>query len=314
MVIEHALGCASGRRPADRRGLSTSPHQQGYGELGFCSDPRGAAVLARMALVIALLATTSLSTTARERSNNPEERWPVCGEWRGVPVDGGSGDVNDIAVVSSTDAWIIVDEGYEFFNRSFIYRWDGLRWSKVAIPEPTTGDIPFWELTALGVVSPTEIWAVGYEVRYDTQATRPISARWNGRRWRWVHIETPHLRAQLQGLAVVPGTHRLWAVGFTHPGSHHEDRRTFVLVWNGMEWRRVRSPSPGRWSEYLDVVSVGGSTWAVGTMKPEGSAARLLASKWTGHGWTVHQGPRGYVEAVDGLGARDLWAVGWNWS
>jgi hypothetical protein len=85
-----------------------------------------------------------------------------------------------------------------------------------------------------------------------------------------------------------------------------------VLLWNGERWRRVASPDPGVWSEFVDVVSVDGATWAMGTFKPEGGAPHMLASKWTGSAWTVRTGPRGWAEAVDGLGRRALWAVGWS--
>src|SRR5512132_446136 len=71
-------------------------------------------------------------------------RWAVCGEWRHVPVDDGRGSVTDVAVVSPTEAWAITDYGYEVFNRSYVYRWKGTRWSRVRIPQPATGDVPFW--------------------------------------------------------------------------------------------------------------------------------------------------------------------------
>jgi hypothetical protein len=236
-------------------------------------------------------------------------RWATCGEWSHVPVTDGRGSVTDVAVVSPTDAWVITDYGYESFNRSYIYRWRGTRWSRVRIPPPSTGDVPFWSLEALAVVTPSEIWAVGFELRYTTGSIRPITARWNGRRWRWVHVRIPRLHGNLQGAAAVPGTHRVWAVG--HEASKgHGDRETFVLLWNGQAWRRVESPHPGRWSEFVDVTSVGGATWALGSVHPAGRRSRLLAAKWTGGGWAVRTGPRGRIAALDGARRRSLWAVG----
>ncbi len=236
-------------------------------------------------------------------------RWAVCGEWRHVPVDDGRGSVTDVAVASPTEAWAITDYGYEVFNRSYVYRWKGTRWARVRIPKPATSDTPFWSLEALAVVSPTNVWAVGFERRAATGFVRPITARWNGQRWRWVHVGIPNLRGELDGAAVVPGTHRVWAVG--HDASRRYERRsTFVLLWNGHEWRHVASPSPGAWSQFSDVVSVGGATWAVGTVDPSGGPKRLLAAKWTGGGWAVRFGPRGSIAAVDGARRQALWAVG----
>ncbi len=58
------------------------------------------------------------------------------------------------------------------------------------------------------------------------------------------------------------------------------------------------------------MVTVANSAWAVGYVKRRGEAAHALASRLTGSGWTVRSGPRGRLEAVDGLSGDTLWAVG----
>jgi hypothetical protein len=259
---------------------------------------------ARVLLVLFLVSLVYLAVGGDVAAASPR-RWAVCGEWRHVPVDDGRGRVTDVAVVSPTEAWAITDYGYESFNRSYVYRWKGTRWSRVGIPKPSTSDTPFWSLEALTVVSPTEVWAVGFERRYTTGFVRPITARWNGTRWRWVHVAVPNLGGTLEGAAVIPGTHQVWAVGQTGRHPH-----TFALRWNGSTWRHVRSPSPGTWSVFSDVTSAGGAIWAVGTVHPSGGPTRMLAAKRTGRGWIVRLGPRGVIAAVDGSSRTSLWAVG----
>jgi hypothetical protein len=236
-------------------------------------------------------------------------RWPVCGAWRPVAVPGGGlGSVTDVAVVSPTDAWAISDHGYESWNESHVYRWTGLRWSEVRFPIRPTPD-RFWELTAIEAVTATEIWVVGYEF-LGPYRSRAISARWDGVRWTMVPVGQVARGLTLDGLAVSPGTHRLWAVGGLSLADDTSTQVPLALRWSGRAWHRVDVPSPGRASAFTDVVTVGTSTWAVGYVRRRGQAAHMLASRWTGEGWTVRSGPAGRLVAVDGIAANEIWAVG----
>lgn len=110
---------------------------------------------------------------------------------------------------------------------------------------------------------------------------------------------------------MIPGTHRLMAVGArfvrgrfrdAHPHAGDDVERLIVV--------RVPTPSPGRWSEYNDVVAAGTALWAVGATQRKGSSAHVLASRWTRRGWSLRFGPRGQAEAVDGLSPDVIYAVG----
>ena len=236
-------------------------------------------------------------------------RWPVCGAWRRVAVpQGGLGSVTDVAVVSPTDAWAISDHGYESWNESHVYRWTGLRWSEVRFPiRPSPRR--FWVLTAIEAVTPTEVWVVGYEF-LGPQRSRAISARWNGSRWRLVPVGQTARGLTIEGLAVTPGTHQLWAVGSFSDSPDGSTQAPLALRWSGRRWRRVDTPSPGRSSAFADVVAVGRAVWAVGYVERKGEPRHALASRWTTTRWTVRSGPRGSLDAVDGIRADELWAVG----
>jgi hypothetical protein len=220
------------------------------------------------------------------------------------PRAGSLGSVSDIAVISPDEAWVVTDYGKAGAHRSYVYRWGGLRWSRVAFPTPRhLGDYPYWSLTAIAAVGPNEVWAVGYR---GSESTSPISARWNGSRWRLTPIGIPGLRGSLDGLVVVPGTSRLWAVGSAGD-------RPLALRWNGRAWRRTHTPRLRAFSSYTDVVTTaGGATWAVGVTS-EGDG-RMILSRWTGHGWTLQRGRPGALTSIDGFTADSLWAVGRTWS
>jgi hypothetical protein len=237
----------------------------------------------------------------------------VCGEWQRVRLPaGGLGSVTDVAVVSPTDAWAISDHGYEVWNESHVYRWTGLHWTEVPFPieASPTG---YWTLTAIEAVSPTEVWVVGTRLidpGVPRAKSRAISARWNGSRWTLVRIGLRARGLSIDGLAVTPGTRSLWAVGSVFRAWSGATQSPLVLRWSGRRWHRVDSPTPGRSSQFSDVVAVGRTAWAVGSIDRKGEATHVLASRWTGGRWTVRSGPRGRAVAVDGVRADELWAVG----
>jgi hypothetical protein len=264
---------------------------------------RAVGTIATMAIV-AISGVQALSAGA----GSSAPRWPVCGEWRRVPVpEGGLGSVTDVEVVSPTDAWAISDHGYESWNESHVYHWAGRRWAEVRFPI-RPGPARFWVLTAIEAVTASEIWVVGYEF-IDERRSRAISARWDGSRWRLVRVGQTARGLAIDGLAVTPGTHRLWAVG-SYLYSREGSSQALVLRWSGRRWRPVDTPSPGKSSALADVVTIGKTAWAVGYVKHRGEAARMLASRWTGERWTVRSGPRGRLSAVDGIRRDELWAVG----
>jgi hypothetical protein len=85
-----------------------------------------------------------------------------------------------------------------------------------------------------------------------------------------------------------------------------------VGQWNGSQWARVDSPSPGTLSNKLNGVSAISAydVWAVGD-----SAAGTLSEHWDGAHWSVVPTANDATEsntlyAVAGTGAADVWAVG----
>jgi len=256
--------------------------------------------------VLGCLVVTTLVTSAPAVGGSPgNQRWAVCGQWRHVPVPDPSaiGELRDVAVVSSREAWAVGALGAEGIREPLVLHWTGLRWERVRFPT-LHGDPSFAILNALAVVGPHEVWAVGAKGS-EGRVTRPFAARWLGARWRIVPLGDPTLRGSLQGLAAIPGTDRLWAVGQT-------EQDALVMSWRGDRWRRYRLPhlSPGRTDVLSGVVAFANTTWAVGSSFRAGGASRVLAARWNGSGWRSIVGPVGSAGAVDGVRPKRLWAVG----
>lgn len=96
-----------------------------------------------------------------------------------------------------------------------IEHWNGTSWTEVPGPKGDAAPI----LTSVSVVSPNDVWAVGYATKYS------VVEHWNGRAWsvasRQFHGKTFAVDAQSSTNA--------WAVGYVGP---HRLR----LHWDGTTW------------------------------------------------------------------------------
>jgi hypothetical protein len=93
---------------------------------------------------------------------------------------------------------------------ALIEHWDGKAWSVVRSPH--VGD----SSTLYGAVAlrPDSAWAVGSVYAGDgTWAT--LTEHWNGRTWSLVPSKPAGRTSTLTGVSAIPGTHDLWAVGYS---------------------------------------------------------------------------------------------------
>ena len=264
-----------------------------------------------IAILVAFVAATAPPGGAETEAPN---RWAVCGEWRKVPLPGEAfGLGQDVAVVSPTDAWLISTEvtGWPRRLKSHVFRWTGIRWTEIAFPAPSARTD--WSLDALSVVSANEVWAVGL-LKPSDRLSRPIAARWDGTRWGRVPIGIPELRGALHGVAAIPGSNHLWAVGERYPGRTDQESRTLALRWNGAGWHRVASPDLGEGGNVLtDVAATHDSALAVGyQVRPQ--TRRTLSLRWNGHRWMTEQVPNpdddAMLASIDIASPAAAWAVG----
>ncbi len=187
----------------------------------------------------------------------------------------------------------------------------GLAWRAATPPSLA---LHYNNLSAIAVISPTELWTVGY---YDTRGTptRTLIERWDGSAWYPVTSPNPWPAGNfLTGVAVV-SLRDAWAVGYGYNGT---DRRTLIEHWDGSAWTVVPSPNGGNFDSILNgVTAVAGGLWAVGdySATADPTPRKTLILHWTGTAWIQVPSPSSSsgsdtLSAVSALSATDVWATG----
>jgi hypothetical protein len=260
--------------------------------------------------------TTTLTPTATPTCDVNLGWHAVMGQDPGVAAN----VFNGVAAISPNDAWAV---GYYQHSscppdgcrkRTLVEHWNGSAWS--AVTSPNNGDNDN-ELLAIGAVSPTDIWAVGYKsVPFD--GDQAFAMHWDG--VEWSIVEMPAVAGAqvvlLQGMAAI-ASGDVWAAGYAGSPSGGESQ-TITMHWNGSEWAVVPSPNPGYLGNSLsDIIALGpNEVWAAGTQRvQEPGGSRTLIIRWDGSAWSVvpspDPGPLGRrLNAIAALSPNDIWVLG----
>jgi hypothetical protein len=223
-------------------------------------------------------------------------RWATCGRFVEIAAFEEPGAyltlLSDVARVSTHDAWA-VGESIAESQEALVLRWDGWRWTRVALPRSGRPEA----LMGIAVVADGDVWAVG------SRGEHPLSLHWDGRSW--TRVPQPRgVRGWLTSVASIPGTRRLWAVGASGDGG------ALIERWNGRNWRVVATPPRLRDRGPLqDVVAFRRVAFAVG----HGLGAGALAIRWNGERWypvSVPHRTDTMLSGIDGIGPSKVWAVG----
>ncbi|HST06219.1 MAG TPA: S-layer homology domain-containing protein [Chloroflexia bacterium] len=114
-----------------------------------------------------------------------------------------------VATITSNDIWAVgyycaVECGPGHPDETFAIHWDGSRWTRVSTPVGSGDSF----LLAVAAVSPTDVWAVGW----DSGLSAGLIEHWDGSQWSAVptpnSLDTPHL----YGVSAVSSSN-VWAVG-----------------------------------------------------------------------------------------------------
>ena len=123
-----------------------------------------------------------------------------------------AGQLNGVAAVSANDAWAVgtLSSG-NTPPHALSLHWNGSRWSPVASPNPGQDTTILYGVTA---VSANNSWAVGSY--FNKNEERTLVEHWDGMRWSVIRSPNPGGSDvdALMGVAQVPGSPQLWAVGF----------------------------------------------------------------------------------------------------
>jgi hypothetical protein len=139
-----------------------------------------------------------------------------------------------ITALSPNDAWAVGQDGSTdvagpnghriVIEQPLTMHWDGQQWSVVSSP-PLPGSPQVSSLNAVAALAPDDIWAVGFVTERvvsdlpfvlqasPVQASQMLLEHWGGTQWSIVAVPTPGQGSALYGLALVPTTSQLWAVG-----------------------------------------------------------------------------------------------------
>jgi hypothetical protein len=277
------------------------------GDTGRRDAPRFSWAPVVLALLLCSLPTLSGCTS----SSGPG--WHIVD----TPTQGSSAFFDAVAAISPGDVWAV--GGYQTSSASqylpLAEHWHGSTWTPTFPPSPGT-----FVNRPLGVaaVSPSDVWAVGASFSLSAGVSNQILIEhWTGTSWSLVPIPNqgagPNL---LNGVAAVPSTSDVWAVGGYYP-TVGGLRQALAEHWDGSSWTPVLPPNQGaEVNELTGVAAVSASdVWAVGYYGATGGFFKPLAEHWDGSSWTPMFPPApgthdAELTGVAAVSASDVWAVG----
>jgi hypothetical protein len=143
------------------------------------------------------------------------EQWNGS-QWRVVPSPNppGGGGLSAVTVVPGTrQLWAAGDYATA---RSGAYamlseHWNGTDWT--IVPSPNEGAVINY-LYGVAAVAAADVWMVGIAYNTTPGPSQTLIEQWDGRQWQVVAGPNPGSTTNaLQGVATIPGTNALWAVG-----------------------------------------------------------------------------------------------------
>jgi len=196
------------------------------------------------------------------------------------PNDGTTATDNTLMAVSGTQATGLWAVGYRMSStglKPLVLRYDTTKpsptWVSVSgaggVPSPGTVESV---LTAVDVLSASNVWAVGYYS--DGSAQRPLALHWNGSTWSSSPI--PGAGALRKVSAITAGN--VWAAG-TYYNASNGLNQTLVVHFDGTSWTTaVSADAPAASDEIIGL-----------TASPTGSSLTLVG----------RQGPNALVEQAN---------------
>jgi hypothetical protein len=232
-----------------------------------------------------------------------EHRTPKGTTLMKSPQPGSGSGLNGVEAISPTDVWAVGWSRQGGVYSTLAEHWDGVKWSKVAVPSPSATNSNLFGVSA---VSSTDIWAVGYEEEAGVHKT--LTLHYNGGSWSVVASpDVGVIDNQLQSVSVV-STGNVMAVGYQENGGFFA---TLALRWNGANWAVVPTTNPGISENNLQDVSMASATegYAVG----ESDNGHTLMEYWNGATWSTMATPNPGTD-YNSLGGVIAMPSGFRWA
>jgi hypothetical protein len=285
-----------------------------------CGDPAYAgntlygvaAVASNDVWAVGQICTYSNSLTLTEHWNGTQ--------WTVIPSPNEPGQNADtlvaVAAVATNDVWAVgnyeILGGYHW--NTLVEHWDGTKWSVVESPNPSGAYESF--LNAIAVVSPADIWAVGYSVGNNLQTYQvPLIEHYDGQSWTIVPspFPAPSDYNALYGLTAI-SANDVWAVGYANENTHGQNGEALIEHWDGTQWNLVDSPIAGNATLLLAATALSSTdVWSVGYIQTGSVQFLPVTEHWDGTSWRVARPPNpGKVAQLFSVAAANgkVWAVG----
>ena len=153
-----------------------------------------------------------------------------------------------------TNVWVAGDDRRN--GEYMAYRWDGLRWHAMTMPQDSAGMPPV-------VLSRSDVWVSGYSNWTQGAGWSSSIFHWDGQAW--THYSLPVFADEHLYLGG-SSNRQLWAAGVrTSANSQTTVGRLAVYHWNGHRWRQAPlAPKLVMVSSPELAVSNSGEVWVVG--------------------------------------------------
>ena len=245
----------------------------------------------------------------------------------GLPKTATSGVLSGVDEVGAANVWAAGDQNLAAGGtRTLIEHFTGTSWAVTPSPNPFTGPGAEDELKAVGGVSASDLWAVGFD--FQGNVAQGLFAHFDGTTWQ----AAPPLSAagipDFEAVSAVSSTD-VWAVGT----SLNVEDSTLAAHWDGNTWQVVTTPCLNGTkiilqedacqqsnNELTGVSAVAtNNVWASG-YEVENSNFRVpYVLHWNGTAWSLiktpnpgtgHGGVGSQLFGITAVSATDVWAVG----
>jgi hypothetical protein len=220
--------------------------------------------------------------------------------------------LNAVTAISGSNIWAVGAHGTftddPVSSETLVEHWNGTAWKIVESPNPDTSGN---ELNAIVALSASNIWAVGSYVDSSTGAERPLGIHWNGTAWQGFWMPSHGTSSRLFGIAKIPGTSKLWAVGDyekVDPVTGARHGGALIEKFSGKDWTGAAFTSG--WEKLKSVTAISSSSaFAVGSsvMRWNGTSWKLVPDAVPANGGYAVE-----LESVTRAPNGNLWAAGWR--
>ncbi len=248
-----------------------------------------------------------------------------CGYWLptdvNAPANTSHGVMRDVDVVSATDAWAVgearITASSGWNTIPVVRRFDGTTWNSVAVPIPETyPGTSNAGLLAVAAVSPTDVWAAGFQVIQAPSGfvgTHMLVMHFDGSSWSIVPTPIPDGSSgdYVEGIEVV-SKDDIWFVGdWMEPIK----RPALAMRWTGSGFTIYDTPyflTGGHGLKRASAVSKN-DVWAVGGGHDNDWLLATYILHFDGSSWSRFDVPApgpNILHDVFALASNDVWACG----